>query len=134
MRQIYLDYSATTPVDPRVLDAMKPFYSGEYGNASSIHAYGRKARLALEESREVIARFIGAEQDELFFTSGGTESDNHAVNGIASARRHEKRLKIVTTAIEHHAILEPVEALQLEGFSATFVGVDTLVMLDPQQL
>jgi cysteine desulfurase len=134
MKHVYLDYSATTPVDPRVLEAMNPFYSGEYGNASSIHAYGRRARLALEESREVIARFIGAKQDELFFTSGGTESDNHAVNGIASARRQEKRLKIVTTSIEHHAILEPVEMLASGGYSATFVGVDAHGMVDLDQL
>ncbi|MBI2618631.1 MAG: aminotransferase class V-fold PLP-dependent enzyme, partial [Ignavibacteriales bacterium] len=83
--RVYLDYSATTPMEPEVLEAMKPHFLENYGNASSVHESGRKARAILEESREIIAEFLGAKYDELFFTSGGTESDNHAVKGIARA-------------------------------------------------
>src|SRR5207247_9501102 len=99
MLRIYLDHNATTPVEPEVLDAMLPFLSGEYGNASSIHTFGQKARAAVETAREQVASLIGARPQEIVFTSGGTESDNHAIFGIveaaAGARRH-----IITTNIE----------------------------------
>jgi cysteine desulfurase len=134
MKQVYLDHCATTPIDHHVVEAMIPYYSAEYGNASSIHGYGRKARRALEESREQIARFIGAKYDELFFTSGGTESDNHAVYGIARVRGDNRASKIVTTAIEHHAILDPVESLLEEGIKAKFVKVDRDGMVDPDDI
>jgi cysteine desulfurase len=134
MKHVYLDYCATTPIDPRVLEAMTPYFSGEYGNASSIHSYGRRARLALEESRERIAGFIGAKYDELFFTSGGTESDNYAVVGVARALGTTRKGKIVTSAIEHHAILDPVKSLQAEGFSATVLHVDRHGMVDPEDV
>ena len=134
MKQVYLDHCATTPIDPRVVDAMIPYFSAEYGNASSIHSYGRKARLALEESRERIARFVGAKSDELFFTSGGTESDNHALYGIARASKSNRKSTIVTTAIEHHAILDPLESLQTEGFNARIVKVDRSGMVDPDDI
>jgi cysteine desulfurase len=130
MRQVYLDHCATTPVDPRVLEAMMPYYSGEYGNASSIHGFGRRARLILEESRETIAQSIGANQNELYFTSGGTESDNFAVFGVARALKKLQKTKIVTSAIEHHAVLDPAEALKSEGISTTLVGVDSDGLID----
>ena len=134
MKLVYLDHCATTPIDPRVVEAMMPYYSGEYGNASSIHSYGRKSRRALEESREQIAQFIGAKYDEVFFTSGGTESDNHAVYGITRARGNNRRSKIVTTAIEHHAVLDPVESLQSEGIAATYVKVDKDALVSPEDI
>lgn len=134
MRQVYLDHCATTPVDPRVVEAMMPYYSGDYGNASSIHSYGRRARLALEESRERIAAFIGANGDELFFTSGGTESDNYAVYGVARASEKNRKAKIITTAIEHHAVLDPVESLQSEGFRASIVRVDQDAMVNVDEI
>jgi cysteine desulfurase len=116
------------------MEAMIPYYSAEYGNASSIHGYGRKARRALEESREQIARFIGAKYDELFFTSGGTESDNHAVYGIARVHGDKRPSKIVTTAIEHHAILDPVDSLHAEGIITKIVKVDRDGMVDPDDI
>ena len=134
MKQVYLDHCATTPIDPRVLDAMMPYYSGEYGNASSIHGYGRRARQALEESRERIAQFLGAKYDELFFTSGGTESDNHAIYGIARASRTDRRSSIMTTAIEHHAILDPVASLRAEGIVSKTIDVDRDAMIDPDDV
>lgn len=121
-------------MDPRVLEAMTPYFSAEYGNASSIHAYGRRARLALEESRERIARFIGAQYDELFFTSGGTESDNYAVVGVSRALGKSREGNIVTTAIEHHAILDPVEALRAEGFTIAILKVDQYGTVDPDDV
>ena len=134
MKQVYLDHCATTPIDPRVLDAMMPYYSGEYGNASSIHGYGRRARQALEESRERIAQFLGAKYDELFFTSGGTESDNQAIYGIARASRTDRRSSIMTTAIEHHAILDPVASLRAEGIVSKTIDVDRDAMIDPDDV
>ena len=134
MRQVYLDHCATTPIDPRVVEAMMPFYSDEYGNASSIHGYGRRARQALEECREQIAKFIGAKYDEVFFTSGGTESDNHAVFGITRAWGDNRKSKIVTTAIEHHAVLDPVESLQAQGIATSLVKVDKDAMVDPDDI
>ena len=130
MKQVYLDHCATTPIDPRVLEAMVPYFSGEYGNASSVHRYGRKARQALEESRETIAQFIGAQYDELFFTSGGTESDNHAIYGVARSSRDRGGSKIITTAVEHHAVLDSVNSLKLEGIIPTIVGVDNYAVVD----
>src|SRR5215475_11790387 len=85
MNRVYLDYNATTPVEPEVLDAMLPYFSGEFGNASSIHTFGQRARAAVETAREQVAALIGARAQEIFFTSGGTESDNHAIFGIASS-------------------------------------------------
>jgi cysteine desulfurase len=134
MKHVYLDHCATTPVDRRVVEAMMPYYSAEYGNASSIHGYGRKSRLALEESRERIARFIGANSDELFFTSGGTESDNHALYGIARASKNNRKSTIVTSAVEHHAILDPLDALQSDGFVARVVKVDGDAIVNPDDI
>ncbi|HEY6953508.1 MAG TPA: aminotransferase class V-fold PLP-dependent enzyme, partial [Bacteroidota bacterium] len=134
MRQVYLDHCATTPVDPRVVEAMIPYYSADYGNASSIHSYGRRARLALEESRERIAAFIGASGDELFFTSGGTESDNYAVFGVARAPEGNRNAKIITTAIEHHAVLDPVESLRSKGYRVSVLKVDHDALVDIGEL
>lgn len=131
MKRIYLDYSATTPVDKRVVEAMMPYWSGTFGNASSVHGFGREARLVLEESRETIARFIGAKTDELYFTSGGTESDNHALKGVAAAAKKSGRQRILVSAIEHHAILEPAEFMRSEGFDVEVIPVGESGIVDP---
>ncbi len=132
MKRIYLDYSATTPVDNRVVEAMMPYWSGRFGNASSVHGFGREARLALEESRETIARFIGAKTDELYFASGGTESDNHALNGVAAAAKKTGRQRILLSAIEHHAVLEPAEVLRTEGFDVEIIPVGNSGIVEPE--
>ncbi|MCK4497053.1 MAG: aminotransferase class V-fold PLP-dependent enzyme, partial [Candidatus Aenigmarchaeota archaeon] len=100
MRKIYLDYAATTPVDPRVLKAMKPYFSEDFGNASSLYSMGQQARLAMENSRKRIAKIINSEPEEIVFTSGGTESDNLALVGVAMANK-KKGNHIITSKIEH---------------------------------
>ncbi len=123
MKRIYLDHTATTPLDPRVLEAMQPYFSDTFGNASSVHWYGRQAKSVLESSREIIARAIGAQSGEIFFTSGGTESDNFAVTGVAFAAMKKGKNHLITSKAEHHAVLEPCEALTHEGFDVTILPV-----------
>ncbi len=123
MKRIYLDYTATTPTDKRVLDAMVPYFTSAFGNASSIHSFGREAKAALEHSREALAGMIGASPSELFFTSGGTESDNAALLGIAANRTKDKN-RIIISSIEHHAILQPAEKLKESGFDVVALPVD----------
>ncbi|OYV72959.1 MAG: hypothetical protein B7Z72_03600 [Gemmatimonadetes bacterium 21-71-4] len=112
---VYLDHSATTPVRPEVLEAMQPFFGPRFGNPSSIHRWGREARVALDEARERVARCLGAHPDEICFTSGGTESDNLAVLGAWRAGRERGRTAIVSTPIEHKAVLEAVHTAAREG-------------------
>lgn len=123
MHRIYLDYSATTPLDPRVLDAMRPHFLENYGNASSVHETGRKARTALEESREMLARLLGTSHDTLYFTSGGTEADNFAITGVAHALKSKGRDHVVVSAIEHHAVLHPARELAKHGIRVENVRV-----------
>ena len=120
--RIYMDHSATTPVAPEVLQAMLPYFSDVFGNASSIHSFGRKARETLEESRERVSHLLNADPEEIVFTSGGTESDNLALRGIARKNRNQGR-HIITTQIEHPAILETCRNLEKEGFSVTYLPV-----------
>jgi cysteine desulfurase len=127
-RRVYLDHNASTPVHPEVVGAMLPYFTERFGNPSSIHGFGREAREGLDEAREGIARFLGAARDEIVFTSGGTESDNFAVKGVALARA---KGHVVTSAIEHHAVLRSVQALEAQGFTATYVPVDGHGMVDP---
>ncbi|MGE5559861.1 MAG: cysteine desulfurase NifS [Chloroflexota bacterium] len=123
MRQVYLDHSATTPTHPDVVAAMMPYFSDKFGNASSIHSFGREARKAVEAAREQVARLIGADPREIVFTSGGTEADNLAIRGVALA--NAKRGKhIITSSIEHHAVLHLCESLEKEGYSVTYLPVD----------
>ncbi len=133
MKQVYLDYAATTPTHPKVIEAMLPFFSEVWGNPSSIHACGQEARSAVEEARGKVAGLIGAHNDEIFFTSGGTEADNWALKGIASANRSRGN-HIITSPIEHHAILEPCKILKEQGFSITFLPVDRYGMVDPDDV
>ncbi len=124
MESIYLDHNATTPVDTEVVDAMLPFLHKKFGNASSVHTFGRDAKVALEKAREIIAEVINCEPSELYFTSGGTESDNIAILGTAYRFRDKKRHLIVGAA-EHHAVLEPAEYLaHAEGFKLDLLPVD----------
>ncbi|WP_232695538.1 cysteine desulfurase family protein [Brevibacillus daliensis] len=120
---IYLDHAATTPVHPRVLEAMQPYFLEVFGNPSSIHGFGRESRKAMEKSREIIADFLGADPGQIIFTSGGTEADNMAVIGGAFARE-ERGKHIITTQIEHHAVLHACEHLERMGFEVTYLPVD----------
>jgi cysteine desulfurase len=143
MNRVYLDYNATTPVEPDVLDAMLPYFSGEFGNAASIHTPGQRARGAVETAREQVAALIGARPQEIVFTSGGTESDNHAIFGIVNPlvsgpfpnldknddgppQRHvlSQHKHIITTALEHEAVLNACQALEKDGVAVTYLSVD----------
>jgi cysteine desulfurase len=126
-----MDHAATTPVDPEVLDAMLPYFCERYGNASSLHAHGREARDAVEGARRNVSSLIGAEEKEIFFTSGGTESNNLAILGTA---RKKGRGRIITSSIEHPAVLEPCRYLEREGFEIIHLSVDGYGMIDPSEL
>ena len=123
MRSVYMDHSATTPVKPEVVQAMLPYFTEIYGNASSVHAFGLEARKGVMSARQTIADFIGAHADELYFTAGGTESDNWAIRGVAYANK-AKGNHIITTTIEHHAVLHVCEMLEKEGFEVTYLKTD----------
>ena len=123
MQRIYLDHTATTPLDPKVLEAMIPYFSLRFGNASSIHSYGREGKEALEQARGTIASLLGADPGEVFFTSGGTEADNLALRGVAAAAAGTRR-GIVTSQAEHHAILEPCGDLAHAGIPVIVLPVN----------
>ena len=123
MRRVYLDHSATTPVDAEVATLMLTYYTEKYGNPSSIHGFGREAKHALEEARLQVASLIGAKPEEVTFTSGGTEADNLAILGIAEARRNKGK-HLMISAIEHHAVLETAEYLEKMGFELTVLPVN----------
>jgi cysteine desulfurase len=140
MNRVYLDHNATTAVEPDVLDAMLPFLSGEFGNAASIHTFGQRARAAVETAREQVGALIGARPQEIVFTSGGTEADNHAIFGVAqslSAASHDgagatASKHIITSTVEHEAVLNTCQALEKRGAEVTYLPVDPngLVSLD----
>ena len=125
MGRVYLDHAATTPPDPRVIEAMMPMYARFWGNPSSIYLEGQEARRAIDSARKVCADLLGATPKEIVFTGGGTESDNAAIRGAAFAQRSRGRGNhIITSAVEHHAVLHTVEQLEREGFEATYLQVD----------
>ena len=130
---IYLDYNATTPVDPVVLDAMLPFFAENYGNASSIHSPGQRARSGVDSARASVAALLGAKPSEIVFTSGGTEADNLALFGVAAASL-EPRKHIITTAIEHHAVLNAAQALEKLGVAVTYIPVGREGVVDPEDI
>ena len=130
---IYLDYAATTPVDPRVLRAMLPYFSEKFGNTMSLHSVGRQARLALEKSREKIASIIGAESKEVIFTGSATESNNLALKGIAFANKNRGR-HIIISPIEHPCIIESAKWLEKQGFKITKLKVDKYGLVDPRDV
>jgi cysteine desulfurase len=133
MRRIYLDYNASTPIAPEVLAAMRPFLDGAYGNPSSGHWAGEPAREAVERARDQVARLLGCAGDEVVFTSGGSEANNHALKGVAFALR-EKGDHIVTSTVEHPAILVPCQHLAELGYKITHVPVDGLGRVDPDDV
>jgi cysteine desulfurase len=127
---VYLDNAATTPLDPRVLESMLPYLGGRRGNPSSLHAFGGSAREGLEEARDSVASLIGASPGEIVFTSGGTESDDGAVLGLARSAGPNKRHAVVSS-VEHAAVREAARRLELEGFEVSWIGVDADGLVDP---
>ncbi|MGM9923715.1 MAG: cysteine desulfurase family protein [Bacillus sp. (in: firmicutes)] len=123
MERIYLDHAATTPMHPDVAHEMMKAMQANYGNASSVHFFGREARKAVNDARRRLAGTIAAKENEIIFTSGGTESDNHAITGVARAYQHKGK-HIITTAIEHHAVLHTCQYLEKQGFEVTYLPVD----------
>ena len=130
MERIYMDNAATTAVAPEALSAMLPCFAQFYGNASSIHGTGREARKKLEEARKTVAKCLGAKPNEIYFTSGGTESDNWAIKGAAFANR-KKGNHIITSQIEHHAVLHTCQWLEKQGFEVTYLPVDEYGLVNP---
>jgi cysteine desulfurase len=130
---VYLDHSATTPLDPEVLQAMMPYLTEEFGNASSVYGLGQRARQAIDQARDEVAAFYGVVAKEVIFTSGGTEGDNFAFRGVAE-RNADRGRHIITSAIEHDAVLRSAEALEREGFEVTRLRVDRFGLVDPQAL
>ena len=133
MKQVYLDHAATTPLDPRVKEVMEPYLTEKYGNPSSFHSVGKQVKDDLDQSRSKTAKLLGSKSDEIIFTSGGTESDNLALFGFA--RQHQdKGRHIITTKIEHHAVLHAVQQLEKEGFEVTYLSVGQDGLVDPKQV
>lgn len=133
MKQVYMDNSATTKMKKEVLDEMMPYFTEQYGNPSSIYRIGRESKKAVEEARERVAKALGAKAKEIYFTSGGTESDNWAIKGVAYANK-EKGNHIITTTIEHHAVLHTCKYLEKQGFEVTYLGVDEYGLIDLNEL
>lgn len=131
--RIYLDYNSTTPVDPRVVEAMRKFLESEFGNPSNIYSFGRAARARLEEARARVAYAIGAESEEIYFTSGGTEANNWAIKGVAWANSSYGN-HIITSQVEHLSVLETCRYLERTGFEVTYLRVDEYGMVDPEDL
>lgn len=133
MRKVYFDHSATTATAPEVASQMVEYMTNTFGNPSSVHAFGREAKKAVIHARKQVADLIGANQDEILFTSGGTEGDNMALRGIAEANK-KRGNHIITTQIEHHAILHTCEALEKEGYRVTYLPVDEYARVNPQDV
>ena len=133
MSAIYLDYNATTPIDPQVAEAMLPYVHGLYGNPSSGHSFGLAARKGVDLARNQVAELLGCRPDELIFTSGGTEANNHAIKGVAFAHRHRGN-HIITSAVEHPAVTEVCRYLETQGFRITCLPVDAHGLVDVAQL
>lgn len=132
-RFVYMDHAATTFTKPEVVEAMLPFLKEHFGNPSSLYSIGREGKEAVETAREQLAKALGADPEEIYFTSGGTESDNWAIKGTAFARR-KKGKHIITTPIEHHAVLYPCEYLETQGFDVTYLPVDRSGLVDPAEV
>ena len=130
-RRVYLDHNASTPVHPEVITEMVPYFGEVFGNPSSVHGFGRAARDAVDVARDRVAAFLRARPDEIVFTSGGTESDNFGVKGLAWARG---RGHLITSKIEHHAVLRTCQALEAQGFAVTYLPVDEAGMIDPDDV
>jgi cysteine desulfurase len=133
MKRIYLDHNATTPMLPEVLEAMRPYFGEEFGNASSIHAFGRSAKGALDEARHKVTDLLGCLPEEIIFTSGGTEADNLAIKGTAWQKKDQGK-HIIISAIEHHAVLESCHHLEKNGFEVTYLKPNIDGMISPDSL
>ncbi|MGD1040342.1 MAG: cysteine desulfurase NifS [Dehalococcoidales bacterium] len=133
MKRIYLDYAATTPTRPEVVQAMLPYYSEAFGNPSSLYSYGLEARQAIEAARDKVAAAIGAKKEEIVFTGGGSEADNLAIKGVAFANGR-KGNHIITSVIEHHAVLATCKFLEKRGFKVTYLPVDKYGLVDPEKV
>ncbi|MFH8109158.1 MAG: cysteine desulfurase family protein, partial [Candidatus Aenigmatarchaeota archaeon] len=131
--RVYLDYAATTPLDPRVLEAMKPYFTKKFGNTMSLHSFGREAKNASEEAREKVATLMNAEASEIIFTGSATESDNLALKGVAWANK-EKGKHIIVSSIEHHAVLDTAKWLEKQGFEVTYLPVDKYGLVNPSDV
>src|SRR5207237_3971167 len=130
---VYLDHSATTPLDPEVLQAMMPYLTEEFGNASSVYGLGQRARQAIDQARDEVAAFYGVEARDVIFTSGGTEGDNFALRGVAY-RNRDRGQHLITSTIEHDAVLRSADGLEAEGFEVTRLPVDRHGLVDPNDL
>lgn len=133
MKKVYLDYNATTFIDPRVLEAMMPYLKEEFGNPSSIHSFGSRGKAALDDSRERVAELLGARAKEIFFTGGGSESNNFAIKGIAFGLKG-KGNHVITTQVEHASVLETLGFLESQGFKVTYLGVNEHGHIDLDEL
>ncbi len=134
LRRVYIDNSATTPLRPEVLDAMLPFLKGMYGNPSSGHHFGREVKARILEAREIVAEALGASPSEILFTSGGTEADNIAIKGYAWGKNERRGGHLITSTIEHPAVLEPMKYLSKNGFDVTHVDVDPAALIHPENV
>src|SRR5713101_8129117 len=135
MHRVYLDHNATTPVEPAVLDAMLPYLTTDYGNAASIHTFGQNARKAVEEARESVAALLGARAQEIVFTSGGTESDNHAIFGIVEqAHSSAASVHVISSQIEHEAVLNTCQALEKPRVSVPYLAPNREGLISPDSL
>lgn len=132
-RVIYLDHAATTPTDPAVVEAMLPWLTEEFGNPAALYSLGLTAARAVQQARQTVASTIGADPEEIYFTSGGTEANNWAILGTAEAHQSKGR-HLVTSAIEHHAVLEPMQFLAKHGYEVTLVPVDSAGLVDPDEV
>jgi cysteine desulfurase len=132
-RQIYMDHSATTPVHPAVVEAMVPYFYEKFGNPSSLYSIGREARRAIEEARQKVADLIGARKEEIVFTGSGTESDNLAIKGLAYKNR-KKGDHIITSSIEHHAVLHTCKYLETQGFKVTYLPLSKEGTVNPAEV
>jgi len=133
MKRIYLDYAATTPIHPEVMKAMLPYFTEAFGNPSSIYSYGQEAKGAIEEARVKVANLINARDEEIVFTSGGTEADNSALKGVVFANENNGN-HIITSSIEHHAVIETCKFLERQGFRVTYLPVDEYGLIDPDDV
>ncbi|MFO7847849.1 MAG: cysteine desulfurase family protein [Balneolaceae bacterium] len=131
MNSVYFDHASTTPVAEKVLEEILPFYKEHFGNANSAHQHGRATKVAIEDARELVAKLIGAEPSEIIFTSGGTESDNAAIKGVVNATR---KTEIITSPIEHHAVIHPAESLKMKGCTVTYLQPDSTGQITPTQV
>ena len=132
MSRIYLDYNASTPIAPKVLEAMMPYLTSKFGNPSSSHSFGVECRAAIEQARERVANLLGCEASEIVFTSGATESNNMVIKGIAKAAGKGKHF--ITSQIEHPAVLEPCRHIERFGYKVTYLPVDKYGLVDPDAL